>query len=415
MKFLRLTLVSLTALLVATALAAPGFIGPRVEEIWKQQLAQLQGGRVSDYERGWFGAEAGTSVRSGDGTTELRSDIQHGPLLFTAGGPRVGAMYSETRLSVEGLAPALRAQLERLYGRLDHSPLVLESLVAANNRVINTLRLEPFTRSDSGGELEFDGGRVRLETDYSGATPTGTIELGALRWMQKGRERLYTDPLSGEFRIRPGASGDVALALPLLRADSDSGPLEMRDLSLEITAELLRSRKLKLVSDLRAPRIQSATPISSVKQQMTLPQISPADLGHFLRPLLQAPAERNWPRVLRRPLQLQQQLAIQSANGPVLLDADIDWAGIAAGARPVAEAPAQWMEPLTGTATFSAAEQALLQSPLVGQAMTLRKYGLLLEEDGELQMHLQVDRGELQVNGQLLPPDLFLLALSGQF
>lgn len=415
MKFLRLTLFALTALIVATALAAPGFIGPKVEEIWKQQLARLAGGEVSGYERGWFGAEAGTSVRSGDGDTQLHSDIQHGPLLFTASGPRVGAMYSETRLSVEGLAPQLRAQLERLYGRLDQSPLVLESLVAANNRVINTLRLEPFTRSDRGGELKFDGGELRLETDYTGATPAGTIEMGSLRWTHGGRERLYTDALRGRFSVQPGASGEISLQLPLLRAESDSGPLEIRDLSLEIAAEFLGSHKLKLVSDLRAPQIQSATPVSSVRQQMTLPEISFADLNHFLRPLLQAPADRNWPRVLRRPLQLQQQLAIESANGPVLLDANIDWTGIAAGARPVAQAPGQWLQPLTGTATFSAAEQALLQSPLVGQAMTLRDYGLLLENDGELQMHLQVDRGELRVNGQLLPPDLFVLALTGNF
>lgn len=415
MKFLRLTLFALTALIVAVALAAPGFIGPKVEEIWKQQLSRLQGGEVSGYERGWFGAEADTLVRSGGDTMLLQSDIQHGPLLFTASGPRVGAVYSETRLSLEGLAPQLRAQLEQLYGRLEHSPVVLESLVAANNRVVNTLRLEPFTRRDGNGELQFDGGRVRLETDYSGAAPAGTIEMGSVRWTRGGRERLHTDPLQGRFSVQPGVSGEISLQLPLLRAESDSGPLEIRDLSLQIAAEFLRSHKLKLVSDLRAPQIQSATPISSVRQQMTLPEISLADLNHFLRPLLQAPADRNWPRVLRRPLQLQQQLAIESANGPVLLDANIDWAGIAAGARPVSQAPAQWLEPLTGTATFSAAEQALLQSPLVGQAMTLRDYGLLLENDGELQMHLQVNRGQLQVNGQLLPPDLFMLALMGKF
>jgi uncharacterized protein YdgA (DUF945 family) len=64
---------------------------------------------------------------------------------------------------------------------------------------------------------------------------------------------------------------------------------------------------------------------------------------------------------------------------------------------------------------ISAAEQALMQSPLIGQATTLRKYGLLLENQGELQMHLQVDNGQLLVNGQPLPPELFLLALMGQF
>lgn len=43
MKLLRWLLLILLVLLVISALAAPGFIGPKVEEIWKQQLSRLQG------------------------------------------------------------------------------------------------------------------------------------------------------------------------------------------------------------------------------------------------------------------------------------------------------------------------------------------------------------------------------------
>lgn len=414
MKLLRLSLFSLLGLAVATALAAPGFIGPKVEEIWKQQLGRLQGGNTADYRRGWFGAETSTRVDSPEGPTELHSEIQHGPLLFTARGPRIGVVYSETRLSPEQLAPQLRAQLEQFYGRLDRSPLVLESLVGADNRVVNTLRLEPFTRSDSNGELVFDGGEILIETDYSGALLTGTLEVGSVRHSRGGLEKLYTEPASGEFEYVPGKGGEAALRLPLLRAESESGPLELRDISLQLTLEQLASGALKLVSDLQLPQVQSATPVTSLQQQMTLPQIAAADLVHYLRAL--APAvNRNWQQTMQRPLLLQQQLAVQSHNGPVLVDADIDWRGMPERARRADSAADQWLAPLTGTMTFSAAEQALLQSPLVGQAMMLRQYGLLMENNGELQMHLQVDRGQLQVNGQQLPPDLFLLALTGNF
>jgi len=410
MKLLRLSLISLSGLVVATALAAPGFIGPKVEEIWKQQLGSLQGGSTAEYRRGWFGAETDTELAGPDGRTQLHSDIQHGPLLFTAGGPRVGLVYSETRLSPGQLAPQLRAQLEQIYGRLEQIPLVLESLVGADNRVLNTLRLEPFSRSDANGELEFEGGAVLVETDYTGSLLSGTLQLGTIHQARGGQETLYTEPATGEFQFVPGKGGEATLRLPLLRAESESGPLELRDISLQLSLEQLAAGALKLITDLQLPQVQSATPVTSLQQQMTVPKIAAADLLYYLRAL--APAkERNWAQTMGRPLQLQQQLAVQSHNGPVLVDADIDWRG----GQPVQGDVNSWLRPLTGTMTFSAAEQAVLQSPMVGQATMLRQYGLLLEKGGELQMHLQVDRGQLQVNGQELPADLFLLALTGKF
>lgn len=405
MKILRNSLIALFGLLVASALAAPGFIGPKVEEVWKQQLGRMQGGSIVQYRRGWFGAEAGTEVESPEGRTQLHSTIQHGPLLFTARGLRFGAVYSETRLSPQQLAPPLRAQLEQFYGRLDHSPLVLESLVGADNRVTNRLRLEPFTRSDSNGELVFDGGEVLVNSDYSGSLVTGTLALGSVRHTLGGQEKLHIEPASGEFEFVPGEGGGATIALPLLRAESDSGPLELRDVSLRLSLQQLAGGALKLVSDLRLPEVQSATPVTSVQQQMTLPEIPMGDLAHYIYTI------PNWNISLRRPLKMQQQWSVQSRNGPILVDADIDWRG----GRPQRGNLDTWLQPLSGSLTFSAAEQAALQSPLVGQAMMLREYGFLLERDGELQMHLQMDRGQLQVNGEALPADLFLLALTGNF
>ncbi|GAB2893565.1 DUF945 family protein [Microbulbifer echini] len=415
MKLLRWLLLILLALLVISALAAPGIIGPKVEEIWKQQLGRLQGGNSTSYQRGWFGAETNTEVALQNGTTELRTEIHHGPLLLTSRGPRFGVIYSETRLDLEQLNPQLRAQLESLYGRLQDSPLVLETLVSADNRVLNTLRLEPFKSTGDFGQLEFNGGEIAVSTDYSGATLEGVVDLGSLRQLRDGVEVLFTEPVTGEFQLEPQRGGKAQLSLSLLRAESDSGPVELRDIRLNLDLEMLAAQTLKVVSDLHLPNVQSATPITSARQQMTLPKIKAADLGHYLRLLLPV-AERNWALDLRPPLRLQQQLVVESRNGPVLVDADVDWKGMKRAPRQRnGSALNQWLQPLVGTMTLSAAESALLQSPLVGQAMMLREYGLLIEHNDELQMHLEVNRGRLEVNGQQLPPDLFLMALTGQF
>ncbi|QFT53287.1 DUF945 family protein [Microbulbifer sp. THAF38] len=415
MKLLRWLLLILLVLLVISALAAPGFIGPKVEEIWKQQLSRLQGGNSTSYQRGWFGAETNTEVALQNGTTELRTEIHHGPLLLTSSGPRLGVIYSETRLDLEQLNPELRAQLEGVYGRLQSSPLVLETLVLADNRVLNTLRLEPFKKSDATAQWEFEGGEIAVSTDYSGAVLDGVIDLGSLTQLRDGVEVLFTEPLKGEFQLEPRRGGKAQLYLSLLRAESDSGPVELRDIILELDVEMLAAQTLKVVSDLQLPSVQSATPITSARQQMTLPKITAADLGHYLRVLLPV-AERNWASDMRPPLRLQQQLAVESRNGPVLVDADIHWQGMKRPPRHRnGSALNQWLKPLVGTMTLSAAESALLQSPLVGQAMMLREYGLLIEHNDELQMHLEVNRGRLEVNGQQLPPDLFLMALTGQF
>ncbi|MFA0812318.1 DUF945 family protein [Microbulbifer epialgicus] len=415
MKLLRWLLFIVLALLVISALAAPGFIGPKVEEIWKQQLGRLQGGTPTSYQRSWFGAEANTEVALQNGTTELHTEIHHGPVLFTSQGPRLGVIYSETRLELGRLNPELRAQLEGIYGRLQNSPLILETLVTADNRVLNTLRLEPFNNTGTFGQLEFGGGEIAVKTDYSGALLNGVVDLGSLRQVREGVEVLFTEPLKGEFQVEPGRGGKALLRLSLLRAESDSGPVEMRDISLDLNLEMLTAQNLKIVSDLQLPSVQSATPITSARQKMTLPRIKAVDLGHYLRVLLPN-AERDWAREMRPPLRLQQQLVVESHNGPVLVDADIDWRGMKRPPRHRGgSALNQWLKPLVGSMTLSAAESALLQSPLVGQVMLLRDYGLLLEQDGELQMHMQVNRGQLEVNGQDLPPELFIMALTGKF
>lgn len=415
MKLLRWFLCIVLALLVISALAAPGIIGPKVEEIWKQQLGRLQGGSSTSYQRSWFGAETNTEVALQNGTTQLHTEIHHGPVLFTSQGPRLGVIYSETRLELEQLNPELRRQLESIYGRLQSSPLVLDTLVTADNRVLNTLRLEPFKNTGAFGELDFEGGEVTVKTDYSGAMLNGIVDLGSLRQIRDGVEVLFTEPLKGDFQVEPGRGGKAQLQLSLLRAESDSGPVQLRDITLKLDLEMLAAQTLKIVSDLQLPSVESATPITSARQQMTLPKISAADLGHYLGVLLPN-AERNWAREMRPPLRLQQQLVVQSHNGPVLVDADIDWRGMKRPPRHRGgSALNQWLKPLVGTMTLSAAESALLQSPLVAQAMMLREYGLLLEQDGELQMHLEVKRGRLEVNGQDLPPELFIMALTGQF
>ncbi|MEW5249129.1 DUF945 family protein [Microbulbifer sp. 2201CG32-9] len=417
MKLLRLTAIIVVALAVAITLTAPGFVGAKVAEVWQQQLARLRGGEMAGYERGWFGASARTRVASGDGTTELLSQIQHGPLLFTAGGPRIGVAYSRTRLSTEHLAKPLRTQLEQFYGRLEHSPVVLESLVGVDNRVRNTVRLEPFTRSDRGGELTFGGAELVLDTDYSGAVIQGFLKVGQLRRERGGREELVTDTVTGDIRLVP-RQGDTELSLylPRLRAETESGPLELRDLVLQVDGQLSPGGNLQLSSELSLPQVQSATPVTSVLHRLKLADVSMADLGHYISALALTPAgRRDWQQILVRPLKLQQQLVVESVNGPILMDLDADWAGFAAGnRRSAASAADQWLAPLVGSVTFSASEKALLQSPLVAQAMLLRRYGLLLTSGDELQMLVQVNRGKLMVNGQQLPPEALLAALLGR-
>ena len=416
MKLLRLSVLILFVLVLAAVLAAPGFIGPRVEETWQQQFGRLRGAETVAFERSWFGAEAQSRLTTQGGVTELSSDIQHGPLLFTSRGPRLGLVYSETRLSIEQLARPLRAQLERLYGRLQHSPVVLESLVGADNRVRNTLRLEPFTRSDSSGELAFTGAEIVVDTDYSGAELRGALEVGSLQRVQGGRALLHTEATSGEFHLVPGTSAELTLLLPRLEADTESGPLQLHDIALQVDTEFLRDGKLRLASELNLPRVESATPVTSVLHRLKLPEVTPEVLGHYFGHLLSAlalpPASaRNWPQIMVRPLKVEQQLLVESANGPMLMDMDADWRGMRASRRPVKEAPGQWLEPLVGSVTISAAEQALVQSPLIGQVATLRRYGLLLESGDELQMLVEVDRGKLRINGQQLPPDMLIMAL----
>ncbi|WP_295800780.1 DUF945 family protein [uncultured Microbulbifer sp.] len=419
MKALRFTLLTLAALLLLAALVAPGLIGPKVEETLQQQLARQPNIEVTGYQRGWFGAEALTLLKGKDGATEVYSEIQHGPLLFTRGGPRIGVIYSATRLSGQQLEPALRRQLEAYYGPLEagveKSPLLLETLVGPNDRVTNTLHLLPIERSEGDQRILFKGAEIQLVTDFQGQQQDSSFQLGEFVRMDGHREALYLQSGEGSFTLDGNGAGTLQLTLPLVRANNDSGPLELQDVQLDYTGELVAQRTLKVQTNLSLPVIQSATPASALTQQIHLPAIGYDDLHHYLYSLLLTPAsQRNWAQVFERPLKMQQQLDIETANGPVQLQADVDWAGMPRN-RPVKNDKLFWLDNLSGTANITAAEQALTQSPLIMQANTLKQYGLLIENNGELTMHLEVDRGNLKVNGQPLPADLFILAMAGNF
>ncbi|MFD1217064.1 DUF945 family protein [Microbulbifer celer] len=416
MKFLRITLISLTALLLLAALIAPRLIGPKAEQILQQQLANQPNIELTGYERGWFGAEALTLLKGKDGATEAYTDIQHGPVLFTGSGPRIGIIFAETRLTGAQLEPALRRQLEAYYGPIgtdiEQSPLVVETLVGTNNRVTNTLHLLPINRSEGDQQIRFQGARLELVTDYRGVQQDSRFELGEFVRMDGHREALYLQSGQGTFNLAPSGAGTLKIALPLVRANNDSGPLELRDVTLDYTGELVAARTLRVNTRVSMPEIQSATPASAVTQQLNLPQISYNDLHHYLYSLLLTPAaQRNWQQVFDRPLQMQQQLDIETANGPMQLQLDVDWKGMPRKRR-VNNDQLFWLDALSGSANITAAEQAVMQSPLLIQANTLKQYGLLLQNNGELTMHLQLDRGNLEVNGQPLPADLFILALT---
>ncbi|GAA5524385.1 hypothetical protein Maes01_00942 [Microbulbifer aestuariivivens] len=428
MKLLRNLLLLVTGLLLLIAVAAPGVIGPQVETVWQEQLGRIEGLERSEYRRGWFGAETQMQIATGDGPAVLRSEIQHGPLLFTSGGPRLGAVYSVTTLETEQLPQPLRAQLRAFYGRLAHSPVRLETVVGVDNNIDNTLRLQPFARSDAGGELEFAGAELVLQTDYSGAVLSGAVRLGEIRRREGDHEKFYSQAADGQLTIVPGRSLEGGLQWPLVKAETESGPVELRRVRLDLALNLTGGG-VKLESIFTAPQVQSATPVSAVSQRILVPEVAPAVLAHYVSQLLPPTGGRNWAEVFGPPLSLQQQLLVESANGPAMVDADIDWRGYRTGAGGGAQiseqwpmpmpgqaaGAAQWLAPMTGIIQVTAAEQALLQSPLIGQTLLLRQYGLLEKKDGELQMLLEVKRGDLKVNGQRLPADLFLMALTGQF
>ena len=419
MKALRFILIALSALLLLAALIAPGLIGPRVEEVLQQQLANQPNIELAGYQRGWFGAEALTRLKGKDGASETYTEIQHGPVLFTRSGPRVGVIYGETRLTGKELEPALRRQLEAYYGAIgasvEDSPVLVETLVGANNRVTSTLHLLPIDRNVADQQIQFAGGRIQLVSDYQGQQQSSRFELGEFVRMDGHRESLYLQSASGNFQLAPSGAGTLHARLPLVRANNDSGPLELRDVEFDYTGKLVTARTLNVQTALKLPEIQSSTPARSLTQQVNLPAITYDDLHHYLYTALLTPsAQRSWPQVFDRPLKMQQQLDIDSANGPMQLQLDVDWKGMPRN-RPVGNDKLFWLDNLNGTANISAAEQALMQSPLIMQASALKQYGFLKENNGLLSMHLQLERGNLQVNGQQLPADLFVLALMGGF
>ncbi|MBB5211316.1 DUF945 family protein [Microbulbifer hydrolyticus] len=419
MKALRFILIAFSTLLLLVALIAPRLIGPKVEEVLQQQLANQPNIELTGYQRGWFGAEALTRLKGKDGASETYTDIQHGPVLFTRSGPRVGVIYGETRLTGKELEPALRRQLEAFYGpigtELEDSPVIVETLVGTNDRVTNTLHLLPIDRNEADQQIQFDGARIQLVTDYQGQQQGSQFELGEFVRMDGHRESLYLQSAKGDFQLAPSGAGTLHAKLPLVRANNDSGPLELRDVEVDYTGELVAARTLNVKTSIKLPEIQSSTPARTLTQQINLPAISYDDLHHYLYTALLTPAaERSWPQVFHRPLKMQQQLDIESANGPMQLQMDVDWKGMP-GSRQVKNDKLFWLDNLNGTANITAAEQALMQSPLIMQASALKQYGFLKENNGLLSMHLQLDRGNLEVNGQQLPADLFVLALMGGF
>src|SRR5690606_33802142 len=108
------------------------------------------------------------------------------------------------------------------------SPILVETLVGANNRVTNTLRLLPIDRNEGDQQIRFKGASIRLVTDFQGRQQDSSFKLGEFVRMDGHREALYLQSGRGEFKLDPSGAGTLQLMLPLVRANNDSGPLELR-------------------------------------------------------------------------------------------------------------------------------------------------------------------------------------------
>lgn len=409
-----------------------GFAGERA---FKQQLEQsaVQGEvhgyevELVSYDRGFMSSDTVMTVRmdlTSMGLDEValtsNTKIQHGPIMFTNRGVKLGLFAAESQLELVTNDDGLNQWLNELVAQVLDDSLMIGHF---NQSYTGFVTVPELDQTVGEGLLKFEGGELLVKGNYDGRHAQGQLELGALHFNDGDSATWILSPSKLDFDIHMlddmvNYEGQMHYQADRLTVSVAGAPeFVLADVGMRMSQDLVTERLDSQVAFTVGEVQGSPIATKNVIYEVTLKQVSPAAVAAWqgLAQDLQQPSgeldfsayQAELMEVLE--LLLQEGLQAKAHIGADVLDGDVsmtleaNYVGLPGG-----RALSEVVEVMDYFAIADAdlevklSESVVMQTPLYFMlAQYLDSY--FTQEGDHFVMRASLQGGQLSIAGELFP------------
>lgn len=385
--------------------------------------------REETFARGWFSSDAHWRVLyqpfgfEEPLVLDLAMDIEHGPLLDTSQGWRMGLVSA--RIVPVASGPEIRAALEEI--PFDLPPLRADLLVGLDQSVTLRMDVDPVEYSGAEGEFHFSGVQAQLLVEPSLAAD---FELSLSRFAA-AEEQLGFE-LAG-LRINSSSERiDDLLAPASARMQLDSfsseGPFNLEAENLSANSSIRQSAgdgaRIDLSQQFNVPVIRSELPVESLHWSLDVREVQSELIRAYYELLAQLQTQINGSAggsganvtldvgalgqemaliLLRNELVIDNSLRASAFGAEHELAFDLRWAGVPQLADTTQLRMGEAIMATEMRVSASLDYEAVMRSPLAATVAPYIQQGFIEVVNGRIQLEASLGDGELSINGAVLP------------
>jgi hypothetical protein len=382
------------------------------------------------FENGWFSSSGTVTVAySPTGSDvislKLQFDISHGPLLFTAEGPRLGLVYSSITPQIEG-----NEFTEALFEiPIEFPTLIIELLVGFNQSVQASFNLEAFDYSRSGTSLVFEGfeGNFKTNSDLSAEFDLAIGKLQAIESKTSSAftlEGLSLSTTTEQINNLISPSYTV-MTIPSISSSSPFAfTAEGISAASTLQASIAGPDHIDISQQFAIANIDSDIPLASLSWLTEINELNILLLRRYYEMLagLQSQISTNGGTfdvqvnqlaqelgiiLIQNSLVFNNSLAVNAFDGDHLLGVKIDWKGLPDITDFALIDMDEAMRALNISTDISLGLEAIMRSPVAELVNPYIQQGILVIDSDRILLNALFEDGELIINGEAQTLDQF--------
>jgi hypothetical protein len=435
-------LTAIIALILAALLAAPVFIGGRIESTTLQTLRAMVPGdakriltiRQTGFQRGWFSSRGKVEIAIAGlaeladipATLVLDLDISHGPLLPAPDGLKLGLAYAVIEPELGGTQTAGPASGENI----DPNALPITLFAAFDGAVELSVEVDNFQAGNEQLQLIVRDLRgtsriganqsadAALELDSLALSATdGSVDVAIQNMRFSGSEFDTAQAI---------ATGQSSISIDRIIS---AAPLPVTMHSLVADYSLAHdpdaSGYLKLSQQFGIEGMDWDLPVSALQWQFQLSNLNPELLANYLL-LLQQSQQRAGTApeqaaeqvtaigqdlllgLIGESLSFDNAFDIDAFAGNHSMQINIAWPGLPGVTDLQSLDLQEALQTVQIRLTLDADHAALMNSPFAQTVIDYERPGFLFIDNGRVRSTIQLANGVLNINGQLTPLEQFI-------
>lgn len=439
MKSLAVKTSLVVAALIVLALAiVPKVIGASIERATIDKLIALIPPEVEsqfeirrdEFNDGWFSSSTTieliyTPIGTDAIALSLDFDIDHGPLLQTKGGLRIGLAYAI-------IDPSIRNDFFDIAIADVSFPLpevTLTLLARFDQSSWLNMNVSAVSFSDTTGELNFEGldASIDVAADQSAYFSVEMGELSATENAANSNVLVAGMTLTSSTTQMNDilAESRATLSIPSVSSTLPL-PFSVTGISIDygLQASATENNFSEIYQTIRVASIESEVPVSSLSWISEIKQLNNELLLDYYRLLSELQNEISsdadtvsaeftelgqelYLLVLQNPLEFNNRIEANSYDGDHTADLRVHWAGQSTLGNAAELDIDKAISALNMTLEISLDLEAIMRSPLAGLVDPYVQQGYLTVANGRILIEASLQKSILKVNGDELPFDQF--------